>query len=63
MAVAPARDILAFCDTASVEGIGQFQQVVARIFPGGDHLISDRLYRREPRRWVPLEGLSQPALG
>jgi uncharacterized protein YtpQ (UPF0354 family) len=44
----PARDVLAFCDDDSEEGIGELEQLFARIAPMDDHLISDKLYvRRE----------------
>jgi len=48
----PARDVLAFCDSASEEGIAKLQEVVERIWPGGDHLLTDKLYRREDHQWV-----------
>jgi hypothetical protein len=51
----PARDVLAFCDQASEEGVGELREVAARLFPGGDHLISPQLFSREGDRWVPFD--------
>jgi hypothetical protein len=50
----PARDMLAFCDLGSEQGIRELREVLGRVFPYGDHLISRLLYRREARRWVPF---------
>ena len=43
----PARDILAFCDNQSVSGIEELNQLIGRIYPNGDHLISNQLYIRD----------------
>ena len=51
VAVLPARDILAFCDSESETGKAQLFDTVQRIWPDEDHLISDRIYRRIDRRW------------
>jgi uncharacterized protein YtpQ (UPF0354 family) len=56
VAAIPARDILVFCDLASVEGITQLRQVVARANEGGDHLLTPVLYRRQGQEWVQYEG-------
>lgn len=42
---APARDILAFCDADSTEGIATLKQMIVRAEAGGDHLISSNLFR------------------
>lgn len=55
VAAIPARDILAFCDRASLEGITELRQVVARANVGGDHLLTPVLYRRQGRAWVQYE--------
>src|SRR5262249_5724329 len=52
----PARDVLAFADVNSAAGIAELHGVVSRLFPKGDHLISQKLYRRESGRWVKFEG-------
>jgi uncharacterized protein YtpQ (UPF0354 family) len=51
----PARDVLGFADVKSSAGIAELREVVARIFPGGDHLISQDLYRRKSGRWIKIE--------
>ena len=50
----PARDVLAFCDSSASQGIEELREVVGRVYPGGDHLISERLYRRENNHWTAL---------
>jgi uncharacterized protein YtpQ (UPF0354 family) len=55
VAAIPARDILAFCDVDSLEGITELRQVVARANAGGDHLLTPVLYRRQGRTWVQYE--------
>jgi uncharacterized protein YtpQ (UPF0354 family) len=52
----PARDVLAFADARSAAGIAELREVVSRVFPNGDHLISRDLYRRESGRWVRFAG-------
>lgn len=49
----PARDMLAFCDAGSAEGITQLRKVVSRV-AGGDHLLSSSLYRRCGSKWLAL---------
>jgi uncharacterized protein YtpQ (UPF0354 family) len=51
----PARDVLAFCPAGSSEGLAGLQAIVDRVFPGGDHPISDRLFRRVGTFWTPLD--------
>jgi len=51
----PSRDILAFCDRDSVEGIRSLRQVVDRVWEGGDHLLTRTLYVREGKTWKPLK--------
>jgi uncharacterized protein YtpQ (UPF0354 family) len=53
-AAVPARDVLAFCDAASAAGIDELRQLIARVYPGGDHLLTDRIYVRREARWQPL---------
>lgn len=54
VAAVPARDVLAFTDAANADGIAQLRAMIGRLFPGGDHLISQDLYRRVDGRWEPL---------
>ncbi|GAB2862386.1 hypothetical protein GCM10027277_33700 [Pseudoduganella ginsengisoli] len=42
---APARDVLAFCDMDSAEGIAELKRMVERVWNGGDHLLSRELFR------------------
>jgi uncharacterized protein YtpQ (UPF0354 family) len=51
----PARDILAFCDNSSAEGIAELTRLVARIQPIGDHLLTEKLHVRRNGSWVPRE--------
>jgi len=48
----PARDILAFCDSGSPEGIAELQRIIDRVRPTGDHLISSKIYLRREARWA-----------
>jgi uncharacterized protein YtpQ (UPF0354 family) len=55
MVAIPARDILAFCDAESDLGRAELRAIVQRVTPLGDHLISERLYRRHSNgRWSPI---------
>ncbi|MFH1023894.1 MAG: hypothetical protein V1809_10975 [Planctomycetota bacterium] len=47
----PARDVIAFCDSSSADGISELRAVVDRVWPGGNHLLSRDLYRRQERNW------------
>ncbi|MHA6820954.1 hypothetical protein ACQUKI_05260 [Ralstonia pseudosolanacearum] len=50
VAVAPARDLLAFCDASSTQGRMELQQVVQRS-ANCDHPLHPHLYRRAGDRW------------
>lgn len=54
-AAIPARDILAFCSADSPEGVTRLRETVTRVYPTGDHLITNRLYRRKGREWAPFD--------
>lgn len=41
----PARDILAFCDIDSQEGMDMLRQMITRVFDGGDYLLSRTIFR------------------
>jgi uncharacterized protein YtpQ (UPF0354 family) len=47
----PSRDVLAFCDAESVAGIAELHAVVKRVWPSGDHLVSENLYQRVDGKW------------
>jgi uncharacterized protein YtpQ (UPF0354 family) len=51
----PARDVLAFCDAKSLQGIVELKQLVRRITPKGEHLLTEILYYRLNGQWLPLE--------
>jgi len=48
----PCRDILAFCDKDSKEGITQLNTIISRIWDKGDHLISNKLFIRNNKAWI-----------
>jgi len=49
MVAVPARDIMAFCDMASEEGVATLKAMVERVHENGDHLISKNTFRiRKP---------------
>lgn len=50
----PARDVLAFCDSSSAVGLDELRQVIARVYPRGDHVLSDQLYVRRRGKWEIL---------
>ncbi len=47
----PCRDVIAFCDKNSKNGIEELKQVNGRVFEGADHQLTDCLYQRENGRW------------
>ncbi len=51
---APCRDVIAFCDINSKEGISELKQLIGRVFDNADHQLSDCLYRRQNDKWVRL---------
>jgi hypothetical protein len=54
VATVPARDILAFCDIGSAQGLAQLRQISAVTTEGGDHLLTPGLYHRQDHAWVPF---------
>lgn len=54
IAAFPSRDTLAVCDAQSVQGIAGLRNMVNKVFPGGDHLLTSDLYRRQNGEWAPL---------
>jgi uncharacterized protein YtpQ (UPF0354 family) len=51
----PARDILCFCKSSSTAGIAELRAAIKRCWPRGDHLITDKLFGRRGRAWVPYD--------
>lgn len=54
VAALPARDVLAFCDAESREGVEALRGMVQRVFQGGDHLLTRSLYRRRDGNWEAM---------
>lgn len=54
VAAVPAPDVLAFCDSASADGINALRGVVQRVIETGDELITDSLYVRRNGQWERL---------
>ena len=52
-AAIPARDLLAFCDSSSADGIAELQRIIERVQPTGDHLLTRAIYVRRDSRWQP----------
>lgn len=48
----PARDVLCFCNAASTAGVAELRAVIRRVWPRGDHLLSNQIFERRGRRWV-----------
>jgi hypothetical protein len=46
----PARDVLAFCESSSSDGISELRNLVSRL-ADGDHLLTPSLYRRTGNQW------------
>ncbi len=54
VAAFPARDILSFGEAGSPAVMAELKAVIDRTFPSGDHLLSNKLYVRRERAWVPF---------
>jgi len=48
----PARDIIAFCDINSNEGITELKQLNERVYENADHQLTNCLYKRQNSQWV-----------
>ncbi|MBI2771300.1 MAG: hypothetical protein HYX47_16875 [Burkholderiales bacterium] len=62
VAVVPSRDVCAFCDAGSADGIAHLRNIVANVSQGGDRLLSDKLYIRTNQRWLEYTGGGKPEL-
>lgn len=49
----PTRDVLAFCDSQSAQGLTELKQLVGRSLPTEDHVLTSTLFRREGGDWHP----------
>ena len=54
VAAVPARDVLAVCDRNDSESIIELREIIDRVWPDGDHLLSKSLFVRDKETWVPL---------
>jgi uncharacterized protein YtpQ (UPF0354 family) len=54
VAAVPARDMLAVCSRDSATGIRELRELVDGVWPGGDHLVSKKLFVREAGKWRPM---------
>ena len=52
-----SRDICAFCDVQSPDGIAELKGIVERVYQGGDHLLSKELFTRSNGKWAKFEGV------
>ena len=53
VAAVPARDVLAFCDAASLTGITELRAIVARVQAGNmEHLLTSVLLCRQSKSWI-----------
>jgi len=52
-AAIPARDMLAFCDSSSADGVAELQRIIERVQPTGDHLLTKTIYVRRDSKWQP----------
>jgi len=50
----PARDILAFCDAKSEDGIAELRAIASRLPPTASHQLTKTLYRRVNGRWTAM---------
>ena len=50
-AALPSRDVLAFCDSSSSQGLQELHELIARVTPTDDHLLSQKIYVRRDGRW------------
>ena len=55
IAAIPARDILVVCDRNDEKGITRLCDIVERVWPEGDHLLSKSLFCYERGNWIKLE--------
>ncbi len=48
----PSRDVLAFCDAKSKEGIASLNEMIARIGADGNHLLCKSILLRKDGQWL-----------
>jgi len=52
IAAIPARDILAVCDKNHPEGISKLNNIINKVWPDGDHLLSRKLFKYANGQWA-----------
>ena len=57
LAALPARDILAVCDKNDPDAIQNLSSLIKNVWDGGDHLLSDKIYTRDGKKWVSLPAI------
>jgi uncharacterized protein YtpQ (UPF0354 family) len=55
VAAIPARDILVVSDKYDALGIEKLISIIERIWPDGDHLLSNSLYHFNDEKWLPYK--------
>ena len=55
VAAIPSRDILAVSDRGDLDGINKLVDIVERIWPDGDHLLTQSLFHYEQGNWRPYQ--------
>ena len=56
IATLPARDMLAFCHPDSPDGVATLRTVCGRVWPSGDHLLTNDLYKYQDSEWRVWSG-------
>lgn len=50
----PARDVLVFCNINSKMGIEKLKNVISNVWEDGDHLLIDKVLKRNDGKWSNL---------
>jgi uncharacterized protein YtpQ (UPF0354 family) len=50
----PARDVLAFCDLHSNNGVERLKGVISSVWENGSYLLTDRIFNRTEGKWTYL---------
>lgn len=56
VAALPSRDVFAFCDAKSAQGIAVLRDMAAKVTASGTHLLTPQLYTHRDGQWVPYTG-------
>ncbi|MEJ2423201.1 MAG: DUF1444 family protein [Candidatus Thiodiazotropha sp.] len=55
VAAIPARDILVVSDKHDASGIEKLISIIERVWPDGDHLLSNSLFYFNDEKWLPYK--------